>query len=192
MGKGKDACELIFLGKRQDACESGKRKDACESLHEHIRRVKLANLNHATALTKLPLKHVASSCKCVFLYCLDVTDYANMFFRKTQINCLQTFCTLHAADGHEEGAQLRTTRILCTSEVLRPFYGNPSSPRALKMMPSSKAKGLTLLDLRNPCVVVENMLKILMFHLTCMTVLLPVNPRTLWQKQSKGGTLRES
>ena len=123
MGKGKDACELIFLGKRQDACESGKRKDACESLHEHIRRVKLANLNHATALTKLPLKHVASSCKCVFLYCLDVTDYANMFFRKTQINCFQKLCTLHAADDHEDGdvpVDVVTTRSTAASNVLAP------------------------------------------------------------------------
>jgi hypothetical protein len=47
-------------------------------------------------------------------------------------------------------------------------------------MPSSRAKGLTLWDLRNPCgkgLVLANMLKISMSQLTWLTALLPVNQR---------------
>jgi hypothetical protein len=51
--------------------------------------------------------------------------------------------------------------------VLRPLYGNLSSPRALHKpwMPPLREKGLTPSDLRNPCekgLPVENMLKISM------------------------------
>ena len=68
-------------------------------------------------------------------------------------------------------------------EVLRPLYGNPSSPGALHKTMGAffKNEGFDTIGFEESGWLVEdNMMKISMCQLTWMTALLPVNQRTLW------------